>query len=136
MPQELKVKARWEHDEFPAGRENQRGLLIDVTAPRTQQEKRAKRPPLNLALVIDRSGSMGGDRLAAAKRAAIGISQQLRKDDRLSIVAYDTELLVLLDGTPSGNSTRAAAPTSAEAGCAAASAWPMSWNGKACQRAT
>jgi Ca-activated chloride channel family protein len=101
--------ARWEHNEFPAGKAGQRGLLIDVTAPRAKQDKSSVRPPLNLALVIDRSGSMQGDRLAAARRAAIGISRQLRKDDRLSIVAYDTELLVLLDGVKQNKAGRAAA---------------------------
>jgi Ca-activated chloride channel family protein len=105
----LKLKTRWEHDEIPAGSETQRGLLIEVTARETEEEVHEERPPLNLSLVIDRSGSMQGGRLAAACRAAIGISQKLRKKDRLSIVAYDTDILTLLNGVKQNKAGRASA---------------------------
>jgi Ca-activated chloride channel family protein len=105
----LKLKTRWEHDEIPAGKATQRGLLLEVTGREMEKEIREERPPLNLALVIDRSGSMSGGRLAAARKAAIGISQKLCKRDRLSIVAYDTEILVLLDGVKQNKAGREAA---------------------------
>ena len=105
----LKLKKRWEHDEIPAGKNTQRGLLIEVTGREMEEEIHDERPPLNLALVIDRSGSMQGGRLAAAGKAAIGISRNLRKKDRLSIVAYDTEILVLLDGVRQNKAGREAA---------------------------
>jgi Ca-activated chloride channel family protein len=105
----LILKTRWEHDEIPAGKATGRGLLLEVTGRELEKEVREERPPLNLALVIDRSGSMSRGRLAAARRAAIGISQQLCKMDRLSIVAYDTEILVLLDGVKQNKAGREAA---------------------------
>ena len=48
----------------------------------------AKRLPLNLALVIDRSGSMEGRKLRDVRKAAHGLADLLAADDRVSIVSY------------------------------------------------
>ncbi|WP_439813781.1 vWA domain-containing protein [Zavarzinia sp. CC-PAN008] len=55
-------------------------------------------PPLNLALSIDVSGSMSGDKLDAARRAATAVAQAMGERDRLSVVAFDDTVRVLLDG--------------------------------------
>jgi Ca-activated chloride channel family protein len=54
----------------------------------------AERPPLDLALVLDRSGSMGGEKLAAAKQAAMETVRKLEPDDRLTFVSYDDRVQV------------------------------------------
>jgi len=104
----LKLKTRWEIDTFPAGKKTQRGLLIEVRGRETGQTEAPERPPLNLALVIDRSGSMSGGRLAAAREAAIGISERLGKKDRLSIVAFDDEITILFSGVKQDKTGRKA----------------------------
>jgi Ca-activated chloride channel homolog len=48
----------------------------------------ATRTPVNLALVIDRSGSMSGFKLQQAKMAARQLVSQLKPTDRLAIVHY------------------------------------------------
>jgi Ca-activated chloride channel homolog len=58
-----------------------------------------ERVPLNLALVIDRSGSMSGDKIAFAKKAAQFVVDNLQADDRVSIVQYDDQIDVV---SPSG----------------------------------
>lgn len=56
-----------------------------------------RRPPLNIALVIDRSGSMGGEnKFVEAKAAARELVNRLRGDDVLSIVTFHSTASVLV----------------------------------------
>lgn len=52
-------------------------------------EAPADRPPINLALVLDRSGSMAGSPLEEAKRAAARFAGFLGAGDRLAVVVFD-----------------------------------------------
>lgn len=52
-------------------------------------EADARRPPVSLAVVLDRSGSMAGEKLARAKEAAALVVERLRADDELAILTYD-----------------------------------------------
>jgi Ca-activated chloride channel family protein len=63
---------------------HQVGLLITVSG-----EHPAQRSPINVSLVLDRSGSMAGDPLRAARDAAIRFLGFLGADDRVSVVAFD-----------------------------------------------
>ena len=58
-----------------------------------------KRSPINLALVIDRSTSMSGERIERARDAAIMAVNMLESDDTLSIVAYDSNVEVVVPAT-------------------------------------
>lgn len=55
----------------------------------------AKRAPVNLALVIDRSGSMSGAKIENARRAAMRLVDLLNDDDRISVVHYGTDVNAL-----------------------------------------
>ncbi len=57
------------------------------------------RAPVNLALVLDRSSSMSGDKLAKAKEAALQVVDRLGVDDILSIISYDSTVEVLVPAT-------------------------------------
>jgi Mg-chelatase subunit ChlD len=53
--------------------------------------------PVNLALVIDKSGSMAeADKISRVKLALLALVSQLRDTDTLSIVVFDTDAQVLL----------------------------------------
>lgn len=63
----------------------------------------AKRPPLDLALVLDRSGSMAGEKLAAAKQAAMETIRKLGPHDRLTFISYDDRVNVHTHRAKVGN---------------------------------
>ncbi len=50
------------------------------------------RMPLTLALVLDRSGSMSGEKLRMAKHAALAVLDQLDERDRAAIVVFDDQI--------------------------------------------
>ncbi|MCE2901380.1 MAG: vWA domain-containing protein [Gemmatimonas sp.] len=50
---------------------------------------RDMRPPIGLALVLDRSGSMSGERIDAARVAAARAVDRLHPDEVVSVVAFD-----------------------------------------------
>ena len=66
-------------------------LLSSAALPSSTKE----RAPLDLALVIDRSGSMSGEPLAAAKAAAQNLVRGLGKTDRVAVVTFDERVTVL-----------------------------------------
>lgn len=60
------------------------------------------RAPVNLALVLDRSGSMVGGRIARARQAARMVVERLGPDDILSLVTYDDDVHTLVPATRVG----------------------------------
>ena len=59
------------------------------------------RRPIDLALVLDTSGSMAAA-LPLLKRATLGIVERLRPEDRLTIVSYSTGAEVVFQSGPEG----------------------------------
>ena len=80
-----------------AGHENIVDVLIRVQAPDQPKNGLPERQPLNLSIVIDRSGSMGGKPLHEAKRAAVFMIESLKPTDRASVVAYDNSVSVVAE---------------------------------------
>src|SRR5688572_14830942 len=68
-------------------------LAVDLEARDTAL---AVRPPLNLAIVIDRSGSMRGEKLARARDAARQLVERLEERDRAALVQFDEVAQVLV----------------------------------------
>jgi len=76
---------------------SQRYVLVEIEAPVSSTTK--PRLPLNFALVIDRSGSMNGAKIAQARNAALYALGLLAPRDRISVVAYDDLVEVLVPST-------------------------------------
>jgi Ca-activated chloride channel family protein len=71
--------------------------LIEISIKAPQAARRENRPAFNLALVLDVSGSMAGEKLSYTKRAAAYLLDQLRESDKASLVVYDSEVQVLAE---------------------------------------
>ena len=76
----------------------QRGYLR-VSLTGYAPESPGRRPPVNVALVLDRSGSMTGEKLENAKEAALVALDMLDQRDVLSVVTYDDTVSVLVGAT-------------------------------------
>ncbi len=61
--------------------------------------READRTPVNVAIVLDKSGSMSGQKIAKAKQAAISAIDRLNANDIVSIVTYDSTVNVLVPAT-------------------------------------
>ncbi|MBK9584338.1 MAG: VWA domain-containing protein [Alphaproteobacteria bacterium] len=58
-----------------------------------------QRPPINLALVLDKSGSMSGQKIEDVKQAAKAMIDRLQSGDTISIIIYDDRSQVLVPTT-------------------------------------
>lgn len=85
-------------DALPAGQGFTLPVVIRVLPG--QSEIVAQRPPLNLALVLDRSGSMSGRKLSLAKSAACNLVSNLNNRDRVAIIAFDSEVTCVAESAP------------------------------------
>ena len=82
-------------------------VLVRVQAPVRPAELGAPaRPPLRLALAIDRSGSMSGEPLQEALRCAEYIAGGLGKQDQLAVILYDNAVRVALPLAAAGDPAR------------------------------
>ncbi len=71
--------------------------------------RREGRRPVNLAFVLDRSGSMGGAKIANAREAVLQGIRSLQREDRFAVVAYDDQIDVVVPTTAATPEARRAA---------------------------
>jgi hypothetical protein len=97
MTQSAHLTARTDRRLVRSVQNSVRYVLAEVTAPPVSAA--AVRPRVNLAFVLDRSGSMAGDRKLALARQALehGIGR-LAASDRFALVVYDHAIDVMLTG--------------------------------------
>jgi Ca-activated chloride channel homolog len=94
----MQPSVRLEHSLLAVDTAHEVHAMLELSAP--EPPETTKRPPLRLALVLDRSGSMAGEKLAVAKRSAAWLVGRLRADDEIALVAYDDEVHLLAPLAP------------------------------------
>lgn len=76
-------------------------VRISISAPSRPAAGEKERPRVNLAIALDRSGSMAGMRkLENAKQAAKSALNMLSERDRFALIVYDDVAKVLVPSTP------------------------------------
>ena len=74
-------------------------LLLELQSPPAEPSD-APREPQTIVVVLDRSGSMDGPRLFAAKSALLALVDRLDPADKLGVVAFDDKAQVVLPTRP------------------------------------
>jgi Ca-activated chloride channel family protein len=90
----LRLKLEPDRDVLLKGVPQEVVIKIDLEA--IAASKKIKRTPLNLAVVIDRSGSMTGAKIEKARQAATQLVDRLSADDVFSLIAYSDTAQVLV----------------------------------------
>jgi Ca-activated chloride channel homolog len=94
----MKASYTFSHSLIAANTPTDVELLVSFLPPATSQQQ--PRRPLNLSLVLDRSGSMAGQPLRSAIEAAQNLVEELTPDDLLSVVIYDDVAETILPPQP------------------------------------
>lgn len=76
-------------------------LLLEITAPTPPVSN--PRAPATLQIVLDRSGSMAGDRLDGAKTALLTLIDRLDPTDNLGVIAFDNTVEIVVPTGPLSN---------------------------------
>lgn len=89
----------------------EQSLAVTITAPSPIEDLSARRPPLSLAIVIDRSGSMHGPAIENAKASALSVLRQLDSRDAFAVVTYSSssETVLPMQRATDANKTAARA---------------------------
>lgn len=83
----VEVRVDLAHPKIPAQKQYKTYLKVGLVG--LQQKEKPTRPPVNVAIVLDRSGSMSGPKIEHARQAAVEALQRLGGDDIVSVVTFD-----------------------------------------------
>ena len=101
----MHLSARFEHALLAVESEHDVHCMLEITSPAAPGAD--TRTPLDLALVIDRSGSMAGRKLDVTKECAAFLARRLAPTDRIALVTYDDQVRLV---APLANPTSTLAP--------------------------
>ncbi|MEB3104104.1 vWA domain-containing protein [Ferviditalea candida] len=93
----LQFATYWNRPYIPMGGTEKIYLLIEAKGNGEVQMNRA---PVNLSLVLDRSGSMTGSPLDYSKKACQFVIEQMTEQDLLSMIAFDDEIQTVFEPQP------------------------------------
>lgn len=83
-----------------------KSVLEEILPVRSDFEKEKEKPSLAMALVIDKSGSMSGDKIEMAKTAARSAVELLGNSDQIGVIAFDGETYTISEMQSASNKAR------------------------------
>lgn len=99
--QQVSLKAELSNPIIEAGRKQTTFIKVGLTG--FKLDKKSDRTPANIAIVLDKSGSMSGDKIENAKSAARLAVSLLNDQDIISIITYDSTVNVIVPATKVSN---------------------------------
>ena len=90
----MQVKTYVDVDIVAVEQDDEVTVMIELVAPAPVSN--APRPSAAVQVVLDRSGSMDGERLGAAKQALVRLVDRLDPNDRFGVVAFDDEVQIVI----------------------------------------
>ena len=81
----------------PASASSKLGVRVQIHA---LDLPAARRPAVNLTLVLDTSGSMAGKPIAALRTSARSLIERMRDGDRVAVIAFHSRVDLLVPNTP------------------------------------
>jgi Ca-activated chloride channel family protein len=93
----INLEARFAQAVMKGGEKQRNYLRVGLNGCERQPTERT---PVNVAFVIDRSGSMQGARIAQAREAAAAAIRRLDKNDIASVVIFDDKIDILVQAQP------------------------------------
>ena len=104
MTDQLTVKMNADVNLISIEAPTERAIEIVLTTPPAGAA--SKRFPLNLGLVLDRSGSMQGEKITQAKQTLKRIIEQMADGDVVSVIAFDDTVRTVAERTYINSETR------------------------------
>jgi Ca-activated chloride channel family protein len=98
------LRVRTDRTPIRSTHRSERFVLIELDAPAATAERH--REPVNIAFVLDRSGSMGGRKIELARKAVEVAIDRLLPEDRFAVVAYDDRIDVVVESTPASREAK------------------------------
>ncbi|MFA5073954.1 MAG: VWA domain-containing protein [Nitrospirota bacterium] len=96
MEKKVSVRYRMSKDSIPVTDKEQ--VIYTLVNLRAARKSLGNGRPANLALILDRSGSMDGEKIEHLKEAAEYVIDQLTDADYLSLVIFDDQVETLFSG--------------------------------------
>lgn len=88
------IHAELDREVLPA--DERQTAVVKISLDAAEPPREIDRPPVNLCIVLDRSGSMRGEKIEHAREAALEALSRLGKNDVFSLVTYHSSVETLI----------------------------------------
>lgn len=89
------MKIRLEHSKCQVGKPTSLGLMVEITAPVAPVIEATAKKAKALVFVVDRSGSMSGNRIDMVKNTILDTLARLSPEDHICIVTFESKAVVV-----------------------------------------